>query len=115
MDDVMILEDIQTFVFLDLETTGLPHLEHKRTRITEIALVSAQRDEILEKSKSIDRRHVRAADLLPRVVNKINICVYPQKMILPQTSEITGKSLFSLWFYFTLQDIFVPSLNFYQL
>lgn len=91
MADVTIPEDIQSYVFLDLETTGLPHLEHNRTRITEIALVSAQRNDIIAKSHSIDRSHATAADLLPRVVNKVNICVYPQKMILPATSEITGK------------------------
>lgn len=90
MDDVA-LENILSYVFLDLETTGLPHLEHNRTRITEIALVSAQRTEILDKSKAINRRQIHLTYLLPRVVNKINICVYPQKMILPRTTEITGK------------------------
>lgn len=93
MDDVVVIEDteeIQSYVFLDLETTGLPHLEHKRTRITEIALVSAQRADILEQSKLTNRCSV--TDLLPRVVNKMNICVYPQKMILPRTTEITGLS-----------------------
>lgn len=94
--DVTILEDIQSYVFLDLETTGLPHLEHNRTRITEIALVSAQRNDILEKSKSIDRSRMSEIGLLPRVVNKINICVHPQKMILPHTTEITGLSNESL-------------------
>lgn len=87
-------EEIQSYIFLDLETTGLPHLENKRTKITEIALVSAQRNEILEKSKSVQRSHVTVADLLPRVVNKINICVYPQKMILPRTTDITGEFSF---------------------
>lgn len=51
----------------------------------------------ITKSKCTDS-YVIGADLLPWVVNKINIYVYPQKIILPQTMEITSSP-----FYFSIK------------
>ncbi|XP_060065743.1 uncharacterized protein LOC132546064 [Ylistrum balloti] len=64
---------IQTFVFFDLEATDLT-----RPRITELCLLSVQREELLTREGS------------PRIVNKLTICVHPQKPISLIASDITG-------------------------
>jgi three prime repair exonuclease-1 len=73
------MSPIKTFVFLDLETTGLPHLEHNLTKITELCAVSVQADHI-------------ELGVFPRVHNKLNLCFNPHKMISPDSTEITGLS-----------------------
>lgn len=52
----------------------------------------------IAKSKCTDSTYVIGADFLPWVVNKINIFVYLQKIILPQTMEITSSA-----FYFSIK------------
>jgi three prime repair exonuclease-1 len=76
------MSPIKTFVFLDLETTGLPHLEHNLTKITELCAVSVQADHI-------------ELGVFPRVHNKLNLCFNPHKMISPDSTEITGEPRFS--------------------
>uniref|UniRef100_A0A1B6L8W3 Exonuclease domain-containing protein n=1 Tax=Graphocephala atropunctata TaxID=36148 RepID=A0A1B6L8W3_9HEMI len=82
--------ETKTFVFLDLETTGLPHCESGPTRITEIALIAARRDHILDQSSGVVKENSIDNDFLPRVLNKLNLTVYPSKMIQPRASEVTG-------------------------
>ncbi|XP_021352012.1 uncharacterized protein LOC110449460 isoform X2 [Mizuhopecten yessoensis] len=64
---------IQTIVFFDLEATSLT-----RPRITELCLLSVQREEFLTRNGS------------PRVVNKLTLCVDPQKAISPIANNMTG-------------------------
>lgn len=71
------MSNIKTFVFLDLETTGLPHLENNRTRITELCLAA------------IESTHL-SMGVYPRVQNKLNLCFNPQKAIQSQATLITG-------------------------
>lgn len=66
---------ISTFVFLDFEATGL---NNGKTKITELALLSVQREELMTPYGT------------PRVVNKLTLCVNPMKPISPRASEITG-------------------------
>uniref|UniRef100_A0A1B6FXI8 Exonuclease domain-containing protein n=1 Tax=Cuerna arida TaxID=1464854 RepID=A0A1B6FXI8_9HEMI len=81
--------ETKTYVFFDLETTGLPQFENG-TRITEISLVAASRDQIADKHNGVTKENNISNDFLPRVLNKINLTVYPCKMIQPRASEITG-------------------------
>ncbi|KAF5303348.1 hypothetical protein FQR65_LT08261 [Abscondita terminalis] len=71
--------NIETFVFLDSETTGLPSQQHNKTRITELCLVAVQSDHL-------------ALGVFPRVQNKINLCFNPCKFIDNEASKITGLS-----------------------
>lgn len=73
---------IKTFVFFDIETTGLPNLEFNRTKITECAFVACTKVEMQE--------HVKKK--MPRVVHKLTFCVNPRKMIHPDSSKITGNN-----------------------
>lgn len=73
--------NFKTFVFFDIETTGLPDLEFNRTKITELALVACSKVELLANSNG----------RVPRVLHKLTICVNPRKRIELESSKITGK------------------------
>ncbi|XP_011053506.1 PREDICTED: uncharacterized protein LOC105145485 isoform X2 [Acromyrmex echinatior] len=70
--------DIQTFVFFDLETTGLIQ-ENVMPRITEIALVAVSTESIRNGNKNC----------LPRVLHKLVLPVNPQKVIPVQVQHMT--------------------------
>lgn len=69
--------DIKTFVFLDIETTGLPKMENNRTKITELCMVA------------IEASHIQMG-VFPRVQNKLNFCFNPWKLISAESEKITG-------------------------
>lgn len=73
---------IGSYAFLDLETTGLPDLEFNKTKITEICIVAASKNSILNTERND----------LPRVLNKLSICVNPAKQISFESTRITGWS-----------------------
>ncbi len=71
-----------SFVFLDLESTGIPFREPdgKRTRITEVSMVSVSRSHLL-----------KCDNFMPRILHKITIPVNPRKLISDEASRMTGK------------------------
>ena len=71
---------ISTFAFVDLEATGLGGLG-KKPRITEITILAVHRDSFLDE----------LCGEIPRVINKITLCVYPMKPVEPDASRITGE------------------------
>ncbi|XP_066906716.1 uncharacterized protein [Halyomorpha halys] len=73
---------IQTYVILDLETTGLPSTNYGDTKITELSLISVSR-------KHFDNISVRC---IPRVLNKLTMCFHPQRFIAEESKRITGLS-----------------------
>lgn len=72
----------KTFVFFDIEATGLPDLEFNRTKITELALVACSKVELEKYAKG----------KMPRVLHKLTICVNPRKVIQLDSSKITGEN-----------------------
>lgn len=66
--------EVKTLVFFDLEATGLT-----RPRITELSMMSVQREDLLRTVGT------------PRVVNKVTLCVNPQKCMEPEACKITGE------------------------
>ncbi len=68
---------ISTFVFLDFETTGLLI---DRPRITELSLLAVHRLDLLAGSGAT----------FPRTVNKLTLCLNPQKQIGQVARQITG-------------------------
>lgn len=74
----IIMRDIKTFAFLDSETTGIPHLENCKTKITELCIVAIQASHL-------------SLGVFPRVQNKLNLCFNPGKCMNKDVSEITGK------------------------
>lgn len=69
-----------TYVFLDLETTGLPCEENNKTKITEISLVAVKRDHLV----------VTRPGASPRVQHKLTLCFNPGRLIQPSCTDVTG-------------------------
>ncbi|XP_043934847.1 three prime repair exonuclease 2-like [Protopterus annectens] len=74
-----------TYIFIDLESTGLPGDQPK---ITEICLIAVNRYclENIEYTDGIPSKQ----PCFPRVVDKLCICIDPNKLITPNVSKITG-------------------------
>ena len=103
---------IKTLVYFDLEATGLK--SSGRPRISELSFVAidAQENNIMNKKLSEKVKNITCHEdillletLIPRVLNKLTICVYPMATIMPEVSSITGLDNYNL----TGQDKFDKS------
>ncbi|XP_026743517.1 uncharacterized protein LOC113505206 [Trichoplusia ni] len=72
---------IAAFVFFDIETTGLPHQERNKTKITELSFVAAVRSDIEE-----------APIGSKPYVSKLTLLFNPQKKICAEVALLTGLS-----------------------
>lgn len=70
-------KEIKTFVFMDLEGTGVPAFN---PRITEFAFIAVHRDALEAKTSE-----------LPRVLDELVMCVNPKKMPTRIAAHLTGK------------------------
>ena len=83
----------KTLVFLDLESTGLQ--DSGRPRICELSLVAVKTKEFLELYFRINneiesnKSEESMDNILPRIINKLTLFVYPMAPILPHVSRIT--------------------------
>lgn len=77
---------IATYVFFDLETTGLPVEENNKTKITELSMVAVKRAHVLETRPGA----------VPRVQHKLTLLFNPGRLISTQGSKITGLDNFLL-------------------
>ncbi|XP_048190559.1 three-prime repair exonuclease 1 [Perognathus longimembris pacificus] len=75
---------MQTLIFFDLEATGLPFSQPK---ITELCLLAVHRRALEHAPPSKGE-----PPALPRVVDKLSLCVAPGKPCSPAASDITGLS-----------------------
>lgn len=73
---------IKTFVFFDLETTGLLDYSDE-ARITELAFTACSREHLTNGIKG----------QIPRVTSKLLLQINPMKPIRPDSTRITGKSI----------------------
>ena len=92
------MSEIKTLVYFDLEATGLKN--SGRPRITELSFVAVNTKDVLElHSKLKTHLHEGKTDvesILPRILNKLTVCVYPMAIIRPEVSEITGLDNYNL-------------------
>ncbi|XP_069062792.1 three prime repair exonuclease 2-like [Pleurodeles waltl] len=74
----------ETFVFMDLEATGLPP---SRPKITEISLLAVSRHSLenIEFTNSF-----RPVPCFPRVVDKLCLCIHPEKEFTSAAKTLTG-------------------------
>lgn len=73
-----------TLVFFDLETTGLP--AYHAVRVTELSFCSVERQQFLySRSKE-----------MPRVTNRLNLCIYPSRLVDPVASNKTKLDNYNL-------------------
>ena len=85
--------NFKSIIVYDSETTGLPHLESNTTKITELAFMGCEIE------------HLKNINNLPRVLHKLVLLFNPMKMILPDSSEITGNLLFKYSMYLLLLNL----------
>ncbi|XP_067408385.1 three prime repair exonuclease 2-like [Emydura macquarii macquarii] len=78
-------QDFQTFVFLDLESTGLPP---DRPRIAELCLFAVHRRSLLQQPP-LD---AAGPPRLPRILDQLTLCVDPLQPFTPGAADITGLS-----------------------
>ncbi|XP_060621883.2 three prime repair exonuclease 2 [Anolis sagrei] len=76
---------IETFVFMDLEATGLPL---SRPKIAEMCLFAVSRHAL--ENLQYRNSHPKPIPLFPRVVDKLCVCINPDKPFTPMASSITG-------------------------
>lgn len=81
-----IMMPFKSLVVVDLETSGLP--SYGKVKITELSFVGVLVQHVLDCHKT--------NSTLPRVLQKLNLCFYPQKRIDFESSEITGLDNFLL-------------------
>ena len=69
-----------------------------RPRITEVSFVAVNTKDVSEMHSSLLSHLSKPEDkiILPRIINKLTICVYPMAIIRPEVSEITGLDKFNL-------------------
>lgn len=78
---------VQTLIFCDMESTGLPHdVGLKNVQITEIALLAIDRAEFENSQGNI------------RVINKLNLCLQPRSRISSGSIHLTGLCNMALQF-----------------
>lgn len=77
---------IATYVFVDLETTGLPREDNNKTRITEFSMIAVKRAHVLDTRPGA----------VPRVQHKLTLLLNPGRQISTAGTEITGLDNFLL-------------------
>lgn len=77
-------QEFQTFVFLDIETTGLPR---DQPCMAELCLFAVNRHSL--QCPVLDRSQPPEP---PRILDKLTLCIDPQKPFTPKAEEITGLS-----------------------
>jgi three prime repair exonuclease-1 len=97
------MQEVRTLVFLDLEATGLK--SSGKPRICEISLIAVNIEDMLDMSDTIlgqlqcrrnERTILQADRMLPRILNKLTLCVYPMATIVPLVSDLTGLDNYNL-------------------
>jgi len=95
--------NIKTLVYFDVEATGLK--SSGRPRISEIAFVAVNFEDIVElhlkiqnqiRNKNTQDYLFHIESLLPRVLNKLTLCVYPMATIMQEVTDITGLDNYNL-------------------
>ena len=94
---------MKTLVYFDIEATGLK--SSGRPRISEVSFVAINTHEILNLNHKLleklndmnSREHILELEtFLPRVLNKLTLCVYPMAAIMPDVSRLTGLDNYNL-------------------
>ena len=97
------MQDIRTFVYFDLEATGLK--SSGRPRVCEISLIAVNTSDILDLHESLlnsisgrtnEDTIIQVETCSPRIVNKLTLCVYPMATIVPFVSSMTGLDNYNL-------------------
>ena len=86
------MSEIKTLVYFDIEATGLK--SSGRPRICEISLVAVNTQDVVN-SKKGDEQFCEVS-FLPRIMNKLTLCIYPMAVIVPLVSDMIGLDNYNL-------------------
>ena len=92
---VLVMSEINTLVYFDIEATGLK--SSGKPRICEISLVAVNTEDVLNLvvTNKEDNQFCEVS-FLPRIVNKLTLCVYPMAVVVPLVSDLTGLDNYNL-------------------
>ena len=93
------MTDVRTLVYFDIEATGLK--SSGKPRICELSLIAVNVQDVLEMTENVENRAIESKTFqvrkrLPRIMNKLTLCVYPMATIVPLVSDITGLDNYNL-------------------
>ena len=93
------MTDVRTLVYFDIEATGLK--SSGKPRICELSLIAVNVQDVLEMTENVENRTIESKIFqvrkrLPRIINKLTLCVYPMATIVPLVSDITGLDNYNL-------------------
>ena len=89
------MSELKTLVYFDIEATGLK--SSGRPRICEMSFVAVDIQDILQLGLRLNEdRKLSEESSLPRIVNKLTLCVYPMAIIVPLVSDLTGLDNYNL-------------------
>ena len=89
------MSEVKTIVYFDLEATGLKN--SGKPRICELSFVAVNIQDVQQlASKMKGDKHFCEQSSLPRVINKLTLCVYPMAIIVPLVSDLTGLDNYNL-------------------
>ena len=93
------MTDVRTLVYFDIEATGLK--SSGKPRICELSLIAVNVQDVLEMTENVENRTIESKTFqvrkrLPRIMNKLTLCVYPMATIVPLVSDITGLDNYNL-------------------
>ena len=93
--EVLVMSEINTLVYFDIEATGLK--SSGKPRICEISLVAVNTQDVLNLgvTRKEDNQFCEVS-FLPRIVNKLTLCVYPMAVVIPLVSDLTGLDNYNL-------------------
>ena len=92
---VLVMSEINTLVYFDIEATGLK--SSGKPRICEISLVAVNTEDVLNLGvTNKEDNPFCEVSFLPRIVNKLTLCVYPMAVVVPLVSDLTGLDNYNL-------------------
>ena len=87
--------DVRTIVFFDLKATGLKSLG--MPRICELSFVGVNIQDVPQLASKINEdENFCENSFVPRVINKLTLCIYPMAIVVPLVSDLTGLDNYNL-------------------
>ena len=93
------MSEIKTLVYFDLEATGLKG--YGRPRITGLSFVAVNTQDLPGLNSRFKQlraaRHEESLEnIVPRIMNKLTICIYPMVTVMPEVALITSLDKYNL-------------------
>ena len=97
------MPELRTIVYFDIEATGLKN--SGRPRICELTFLAVNTSDVLELNEKMKEHYTKGKIkdslflselLLPRIVNKLTLCIYPMATIVPLITDMTGLDNYNL-------------------